>query len=68
MTSDHSKQEISFLLKVGSKIRTLRLAKGLSQEIFAQKCKLDRTYISDAERGQRNLSLLTLRKMQLPYQ
>ena len=43
--------------KFGSRLRTRRLAKGLSQEAFAGKCGLDRTYISGIERGKRNVSL-----------
>ena len=29
----------------------------MSQEAFADKCRLDRTYISGIERGKRNVSL-----------
>lgn len=35
----------------------MRQQQGLSQEAFAAKCGLDRTYISSLERGQRNVSL-----------
>jgi transcriptional regulator with XRE-family HTH domain len=31
-----------------------RRAKGLSQEVLAEKADLDRTYLSDIERGVRN--------------
>lgn len=43
--------------KFGSRLRSRRLAKSLSQEAFAGKCGLDRTYISGIERGKRNVSL-----------
>lgn len=33
------------------------MALGLSQEAFADKCGLDRTYVSGIERGKRNLAL-----------
>lgn len=33
------------------------MALGLSQEVFAGKCKLDRTYISGIECGKRNVAL-----------
>ena len=38
-------------------IRTLRKAKGFSQEDFAHECDLHRTYMGDVERGERNVSL-----------
>lgn len=41
----------------GQRIRALRLQAGMSQEAFADKCGLDRTYISGIERGVRNPSL-----------
>lgn len=43
--------------RFGSRVRDCRLAMGLSQEAFAGKCGLDRTYISGIERGKRNVSL-----------
>ncbi len=47
----------SITQKFGSRVRTLRKARGLSQERFAELCGLDRTYISGIERGVRNVSL-----------
>jgi transcriptional regulator with XRE-family HTH domain len=65
MKATRKKAEETYLLKVGKRIRALREDAGLSQEAFAIKCDLDRTYISDVERGERNLSLLNLRKIAL---
>lgn len=45
------------LQKFGQRVRGLRTRDGLSQEAFADKCGLDRTYIGGIERGERNLSL-----------
>jgi len=42
-------------------VRELRRATGLSQEAFADRCGLDRTYISGIERGKRNVSLENLK-------
>jgi DNA-binding XRE family transcriptional regulator len=58
-----TKQEQDYLKKIGENIRKFRNLTGLSQDKFALKCKLDRTYISGIERGGRNVSLLNLRKI-----
>ena len=49
--------------KVGQRIKELRTKQGLSQEEFAFKCDLDRTYITSLERGKRNISLENLEKI-----
>ncbi|WLS79619.1 helix-turn-helix transcriptional regulator [Erwinia pyri] len=41
----------------GKRVKQLRLQAGLSQEAFALKCGLDRTYVSGIERGLRNPTL-----------
>ncbi|RAX07946.1 cell morphology transcriptional regulator XreR1 [Photorhabdus bodei] len=41
----------------GQRVRYIRMASGMSQEAFADKCGLDRTYISGIERGVRNPTL-----------
>jgi transcriptional regulator with XRE-family HTH domain len=48
---------MNVLEKFGQRVREKRAALRLSQEAFADKCKLDRTYISGIERGKRNVSL-----------
>jgi transcriptional regulator with XRE-family HTH domain len=45
---------------VGSNIRKLRIAKGLSQERLAFAAEIDLTYMGGIERGNRNPSLLVL--------
>ena len=48
----------------GAKIKELRISKtNLSQEEFAFKCEMDRTYITSLERGKRNVSLENLDKI-----
>jgi ribosome-binding protein aMBF1 (putative translation factor) len=42
------------LAAFGQSVRKHRDSKGLSQEVLAEKAELDRTYISDIERGTRN--------------
>lgn len=49
--------------KVGKRIKELRQQQGMSQEEFAFKCDLDRTYITSLERGKRNVSLENLEKI-----
>jgi transcriptional regulator with XRE-family HTH domain len=43
--------------KFGNRVRELRHRAALSQEEFAARCELDRTYISGIERGKRNVAL-----------
>ena len=45
------------LKRFGKRLRELRRHAGLSQEGFAERCALDRTYIGGIERGERNVSL-----------
>ena len=50
-------------LKIGKRLRELRNIKGLSQEKFALKCELDRTYIASIEQGKRNVSVVNIEKI-----
>ena len=55
--------EALLLSNFGDRVRTARLALGLSQEKLAFDCGLDRTYISSVERGKRNVSLINIHKL-----
>ena len=48
------------LIKIGSKIRELRLAKGYSQERIADAAGMGRTYMGRVERGEQNISIQNL--------
>ena len=48
------------LLALGQAIRRFRRSLKISQEELARRCELHRTYLSDLERGNRNLSFLSL--------
>lgn len=50
-------------VKLGEKIKKIRKEKGFSQEQLATKSKLHRTYISDIERGDRNISIRNIEKI-----
>jgi transcriptional regulator with XRE-family HTH domain len=50
-----------FLRTLGSRLRELRLARGLTQHELGERCQLHRTFIGSVERGERNLSILNLR-------
>lgn len=51
------------LIKIGERIRELRIEKGYSQEAFAHEVGLDRTYMGSVERGERNIAALNLIKI-----
>lgn len=48
------------LLLLGVTIRRIRQGLRISQEELAERCGIHRTYLSDVERGHRNLSFLAL--------
>lgn len=49
--------------KIGNRIRELRNQMGLSQEKFAQKIGMDRTYFASVESGKRNISIVNIEKI-----
>jgi len=49
--------------KFGIVLKELRLEKGLSQESLANQSEIDRTYISDIEKGERNISLKIIERL-----
>ncbi|MDZ4684183.1 MAG: helix-turn-helix transcriptional regulator [Planctomycetaceae bacterium] len=51
------KRRSTVLQQFGLRVREQRKEQGLSQEAFADKCGLDRTYIGGIERGERNVAL-----------
>jgi transcriptional regulator with XRE-family HTH domain len=63
MGATYSKSEKAYLERIGNRIRELRTKAILSQEKLAFACDLDRTYIGSVERGERNISVINLRKI-----
>ena len=49
--------------KFGNRIRLLRQQTGLSQEKFALKIGMDRTYYASVENGKRNIALINIEKI-----
>lgn len=49
--------------KLGNRIRELRQKTGLSQEKFALKIGMDRTYFASVELGKRNIAIINLEKI-----
>ena len=49
--------------RFGSAVKGRREALGLTQEEFAERAGIHRTYLSDVERGTRNLSLLNIERL-----
>ncbi|MGP5371175.1 helix-turn-helix domain-containing protein [Pseudomonas helleri] len=47
----------SLAKKLGKKIREARKAKGLSQDVLALVCKVDRSYMGRIERGEVNITV-----------
>lgn len=51
------------LVRYGRVLREHRMEQKISQEDFAEKCGLHRTYISDVELGKRNVSLENIERI-----
>ena len=49
--------------ELGERIKQLRKERGISQEKFALKIDMDRTYFATVESGKRNVSLLNIEKI-----
>ncbi|MPM87632.1 hypothetical protein SDC9_134732 [bioreactor metagenome] len=50
-------------LKFGSRVKALRNILKITQEELAYRSNLHRNYISDVERGRRNISLIAIYKI-----
>ena len=48
---------------LGRRIRELRQQTGLSQEKFALKIGMDRTYFASVEAGKRNIAIVNIKKI-----
>jgi transcriptional regulator with XRE-family HTH domain len=57
------KNDLGIIGVVAENVRSLRKAAELSQEELAHEAGLDRTYISQVERRQRNVTIVVLAKI-----
>lgn len=48
---------------LGARIKALRQKTGLSQEKFALKIEMDRTYFASVEAGRRNIAIVNIKKI-----
>jgi transcriptional regulator with XRE-family HTH domain len=53
----------ALLRALGQRIRELRTAQGYSQESFADKCGVHRTFMGTVERGESNLSFQNIARV-----
>ncbi len=53
-------------LRLGRYVRRLREEKGWSQEDYADRAGIHRTYVSDIERGRRNPTITLVEKLAAP--
>lgn len=56
-------KKIELLEKFGEKVREERLKRGFSQEELAAKAGVHRTYIGMIERGEKNITLINIKKV-----
>lgn len=54
--------------RLGRNVRGLREAKGWSQEDYADRAGIHRTYVSDIERGKRNPTITVVEKLAAPFE
>ncbi|WP_221715633.1 helix-turn-helix domain-containing protein [Sphingobium xanthum] len=52
--------------RLGRNLRRLRTERGWSQEEFADRAGIHRTYVSDIERGARNPTITVVEKLATP--
>ena len=56
-------ENLMIAIELGERIKELRRGMGLSQEKFALKINMDRTYFATVESGKRNISLQNIEKI-----
>jgi transcriptional regulator with XRE-family HTH domain len=54
---------VDIKLKIGQRIKNLREIRGVSQKDLSYSADLDRSYIASIENGQRNVSIVNIKKI-----
>ncbi|ATI74103.1 helix-turn-helix domain-containing protein [Mesoplasma florum] len=55
--------EDDLILIIAANLRKIRSSKGLTQEELGFRCGISKNYISDFERGRRNITIKILQKL-----
>jgi transcriptional regulator with XRE-family HTH domain len=55
--------DTEFFREIGHRLRQRREALGWTQAEFARRCEMHKAYIGFVERGERNVSLVNLRRI-----
>lgn len=58
-----NKDELGFLRHLGYRVRERRTQMNLTQAQLADQCGLHRTFVGSVERGERNVAVLSLRRI-----
>jgi transcriptional regulator with XRE-family HTH domain len=58
---------VDIRVRLGRNVRSLREEKGWSQEDYADRADIHRTYVSDIERGRRNPTITVVEKLAQPF-
>jgi len=59
---------VDIRIRLGRNVRALREARGWSQEDYADRAGIHRTYVSDIERGRRNPTITVVEKLAGPLE
>jgi len=58
---------VDITTRLGRNLRRLREEKGWSQEDYADRAGIHRTYVSDIERGRRNPTITVVERLAKPF-
>jgi len=63
MPNSSSQSHHPFLVALGTALRRKRIERGISQEELAFRAQIDRSYLGRIERGENNVTVLTLTRL-----